>query len=166
MKTLLLIPVVALSLYLIYIYLKYEMTYSISSTYKVVRGWEKPWFTVTLWSVALPIIIVALENIPGDGVKILFFLAGALICLVGAAPLFWEGGLEYRMHMIGSYGGIGLGMIASLIHFWSFFTVFFVALFALFTASQMLTSKYRISNHIYWIEVSALITVILILLIN
>ncbi len=166
MKELLWIPVFTVTIYLLYVYLKYGMTISISATYKHVKGWERPWFSVTLCSIAIPVMIVGIEAVPVNKSEVLFFLAGSLLCLVGASPKFWSGKMELTAHLVGSYGSIGLGMIASLVYFFNAPTIFYVGIYGLFVLSQFFVSWMRLNNYIYWVEVGAIITIITILLIN
>ncbi len=163
MKALLLIPIITLTLYLIYVYWRHGMTKSISETYRKLIGWERPLFTITMWAVAIPIMIVGIESVPNNWPEVLFFLAGFGICLVGASPAFWTNKMELTAHLIGSYGGIGMGMIACVLYLFSPLTVILVSLYTAFAASQMLTTKLRIKHHIYWIEVVALLVICIIL---
>ena len=151
--------------YLIYMRVKYEMTISISATAKHHKSsWEKLWFALSLWCVGAPLMIIGFD-VSGDGVLILWLLAGGFICLIGASQVYWNGGMEYKAHMLGSYGGIGSGMIALLIHCSSLITYLLVGAFVVFTAVQMIPwskfDKYKIANRIYWVEVAAIITAIL-----
>ena len=167
MKALLIIPIVALATYLLYVRIKYKMTASISDTYKIIKGWEKPWFTITLWCVAVPIIIVGIENIPENTPQILFFIAGGLIVLVSSSPEFWSNKRELTAHRIGSYGGISFGIVACLVHYYSLVTLILVTIFVVFAILQLLNIKQlKIPNHIYWIEVAAIVMVSLVLVLN
>lgn len=159
MKALLLIPIITLTLYLIYVYWRHGMTKSISETYRKLIGWERPLFTITMWAVAIPIMIVGIESVPNNWPEVLFFLAGFGICLVGASPAYWSGKMELTAHLIGSYGGIGFGMIACVLYLFSPLTVILVSLYAAFAASQMLIKKLQVKNYVYWLEVVALIVV-------
>ena len=68
--------------------------------------------------------------------------------------------------MIGSYGGISLGMIACFVAGFPVLTLIPIFLFATFTLIQFFVKKWQLWNYIYWIEVSALLAVVLTLLIN
>lgn len=166
MKELLLIPIVVMASYLIWVYSKYGMSKSISASFKFLKGFEKVIFSLVLWAVAFPLIIVGLDGIPDGEVKILFFLSGSLIALIGASPTYWVKGQEQIAHYIGSYGGIGIGMLALLLHYISFTTLGLVSLFILFTSAQFLTKVYRVKNFIYWVEVAAIITSVTVLALN
>ncbi|MFV0269883.1 MAG: hypothetical protein ACK5HT_22420 [Draconibacterium sp.] len=167
MKTLLLIPLLLIP-YLLYVYWKYGMTKSISETYRFTQKWEKVWFTISMFLVAIPIMIVGFDVSDPEQVLILWLLAGGLICLIGATQVFWNGGMEHTAHMLGSYGGIGAGMLALLIHCTSVVTIALVNLFVVFAALQMIPwnkfEKYKIPHRIYWVEVAAIVTAQLALL--
>lgn len=160
-----------LAAYLCYIYWRYGMTKSISATAKKHRyGWEKAAFAAALWlGIAIPFIVLGIETARKPNFEFLWFLAGAGIAFVGAAQVFWNGGMEYRVHMIGTYAGIVLGMLAILITISTWWAIVLVVLFSGF-ALQMLPfsfiKKYRLPNHIYWVEVAAICTVELTLIIT
>jgi len=166
MKQLLLIPLIIVPIYLLYVYFKYGMTKSISATYKHVKGLERPWFSFTLLSIAIPVMIVGIEAVPDNLPEVLFFIAGSLLCLVGASPKFWSGKMELTAHLIGSYGSIGLGMIACLVYFFNAPTIFYIGIYGLFVLSQFFVKWMRLPNHVYWVEVGAIIVIIFILNLN
>lgn len=166
MKDLIIIPVATLTLYLLFVYVKYGMSYSISASYKYLQGWEKVLFTVTMWAVAIPIMIVGIDSVPNNYPEILFFLAGSGICLVGASPEYWSGKMELTAHLVGSYSGIGFGMLACLLYLFNPLAVILVSVYAAFVASQVLTKKFQLPNYVYWLEVAALIVVCVVLYFN
>ena len=166
MKALLLIPIITLTLYLIYVYWRHGMTKSISETYRKLIGWERPLFTITMWAVAIPIMIVGIESVPNNWPEVLFFLAGFDICLVGASPAFWTNKMELTAHLIGSYGGIGMGMIACLLYLFSPAVLLSVMGYLAFVIIQIFVKKLRINNYIYWMEVAALVVISGILYLN
>jgi hypothetical protein len=167
MEKLLLISVLSLGSYLVWHYQKYGMSFSISATFQTLIGWERMLFTLTLWFTALPIIMVGIDKVPNGMPEILFFAAGACIFLVGAAPVYWKSETasdrqQARMHYIGSYGGIGLGMVASLVYFTSLSTWIIVGAYAVFVLAQMVL-KWSFKNYVYWVEIAAfLLTIFLI----
>ena len=163
MKELLFIPIVSLTAYLLFVYIKYGMSYSISASYKYLQGWEKTMFTLTMWAVAIPIMIVGINKVPNNYPEILFFLAGSGICLVGASPKYWSGKMELTAHLIGSYGGIGFGMLACLLYLFQPLTITLVTGYVLFAASQILIKKLQLPNFVYWLEIVALVVISLIL---
>lgn len=166
MKNLLLIPIFSMTAYLLFIYLKYGKHKSISISYADLKTHEKPFFTLNLIFVAIPIMIVGIESTQNHLAEGLFFLAGFLITLIGASPAFWTNRMEHTAHMIGSYGGISLGMIACFVAGFPVLTLIPIFLFAGFTLIQFFVKKWQLWNYIYWIEVSALLAVVLTLLIN
>lgn len=168
MKELLLIPFLIVP-YLVYMKRKAGMTVSISATAKHhTNAWEKLWFALSLWAVGVPLMIVGFD-VSGDGVLILWLLAGGFICLIGASQVYWNKekngkmDTEGKAHMLGSYGGIGSGMVALLVHCSSWVTYLLVGAFVVFTAVQMIPKfdKYKLKHNIYWVEVAAIITSIL-----
>lgn len=159
MKELLIIPIATLSLYLLFVHIKYGMTYSISASYRYLQGWEKVLFTLTMWMVAIPVMFVGITAVPDDYTELLFFLSGAGICLVGASPAYWSGKMELTAHLIGSYGGIGFGMAACVLYLFSPLTVILVALYVAFVVSQMFSKKLQFQNYVYWLEIVALIII-------
>lgn len=166
MKELLWIPVFTVPIYLLYVYFKYGMTISISATYKHLKGLERLWFSATLVSIAIPIMIVGIESVPENLSEVLFFLAGSLLCLVAASPKFWSGKMELTAHLLGSYGSISLGMIACLVYFFNPPAIFYVGIYGLFVLSQFFMKWMRLPNHIYWVEIGAIIIILTILSIN
>ena len=163
MKNLLFISLIAPAIYLFYMYKMRGMTKSISATYKVAKGFEKIWFAVTLWAVAIPVMANGIELSQGKNFQFLFFFAGALICLVAASPVYWKDKHERTAHLIGSYGCIILGMLACLINLFSIFTLILVVAYAIFVGYQFLSVKQWVKNYVYWIEVAAIIDICLIL---
>jgi hypothetical protein len=165
MKSLLLIPVITLTVYLLYVYWRHGMTKSISATYKKLNEWEKPFFTIVLWAVAIPVIVVGIDAVPENQPQILFFLAGSGICLVGASPKYWSGKMELIAHLIGSYGGIGLGVIACIVYLSSPLTLLLIIPFAFFVLSQTIDDL-KLQNHTYWVEIVSLLIVTAVLWLN
>jgi hypothetical protein len=142
------------------------MTHSISATYKKLTGAEKPLFTITLWAVAVPLMIVGIKSVPDNWPEILFFLAGTGICLVGASPAYWTNKMELTAHLIGSYAGIGFGMTACLIYCFSITTLTLISFYGLFILSQFFVKKIQLKNYTYWMEVLALVIICTVLFFN
>jgi len=165
MKELLLVPILSLATYLLYVYIKYGMTISISETYRELKIKEKFLFTVTLWAVAIPIIIVSIETVK-DQSPVLFFIAGSLLMLVSASPTFWSGKMELTAHLIGSYGSIGIGIVACLDYFFNPITIYISGAYILLVVVQFFIKKLRLNNFIYWLEIGAIITVTWVLYVN
>ena len=141
------------------------MTESISATYKKLDEWEKPFFTITLWAVAIPIIIVGIDAVPENQPQILFFLAGSGICLVGASPKYWSDKMEKTAHYVGSYGGIGFGVIACLVYLFSPLTLLIIIPFTFYVLSQTI-DELKLPNHTYWVEIVSLLIVTAVLHFN
>jgi len=130
--------------YIQYITFKYGVQKSISeSYYDLPKKWQFI-FTLTLWGFAVPIMIV------GDSAW--FFLAGSLICAVGAAPAFKSLATEYNVHMIGAYGGVILGF-AGLVFDYHYYSIVLIAILA------MIIMWFNITNKTWWIEILAFATV-------
>lgn len=143
------------------------MTKSISATYKKLRGNEKILFPVTLWGIAFPVMFVGMYDFPFLS-RILFFISGTFLLLVSVSPMFWKNETPNNRqqaftHYMGSYGGIGVGMIACLVYYFSSLTIIIVSLYATFTFLQMFVRKLQLRNYIYWVEVVALFSVCVIL---
>lgn len=171
MKTLLIIPIIALTVYLLYVYWRHGMTYSISATYQKLNTKEKILLPITLWCIAFPIMIVGMYEPGVYFARGLFFVAGFFLLLISVAPMYWKNEtLNNRqqafMHYLGSYGGIGTGMIACLIYYSVLLTWVLVILYGGFVLSQFFIKKLRIPNHVYWLEVIALIIISTILYLN
>jgi hypothetical protein len=140
MKTqLLIVLIISLAIwhwYTIMVWIKFGITHSISESYRYFEGWKKVWFTLWAWGVAATLIWVSSS--------IIGFCAGGCLALVGAAPACndrWQN----TLHMIGTYGAIGLGMLMLVI----FGLWWLVVIFALFT---LLTMGFDMTNHTWWLE--------------
>jgi hypothetical protein len=163
MKELLIIPFITVPIYLLYMYFKYGMTISISATYKHAKGLERLWFSATLVSIELPIMIVGIEAVQNDVSEVLFFIAGSLLCLVAASPAYWSNKMELTAHLIGSYGTISFGIIACIVYLFNPVTILLTGIYALFVISQFFINKLKLPNFKYWLEIGAIIVVPLIL---
>jgi len=152
--------------YIGFIWVTYGIQPSISESYYDLPGKQKYIFTLVIWAFAIPVMIV------GD--NIWFFLAGSLICFVGAAPAFRdedEGNMrmiwnapknklepmpdrstEYWIHMIGAYGGTILGIAGLLIGYHQYATVLVALLAAVII-------YWKASNKIWWLEILAFTTI-------
>lgn len=143
---LLIISAVIFVSYTQFITFKYGIQKSISeSYYDLPRNWQFI-FTLTLWGFAFPVIIAANTA--------LLFLAGGLICLVGAAPAFKKQAMEYKAHMIGAYGGIILGF-SSLVYDYKLYSLVLISVVA------MIILRFSVRHYIWWVEVTAFITILL-----
>jgi len=124
--------------YLLVIWKKFGVQSSISESYYDIPKKYQFVFTLVLWAAAIPIMIV------GD--TILLFIAGILICFVGAAPAFKGILMEYKVHMVGAYGGFTLGLLSLVIdyHFYG------IVLMGLLGAVLI---YWQTKNKLWWLEV-------------
>jgi len=163
MENLLLIPILAMGAYLLYVYKKYGMTKSISATFQRLQTQnEKLFFIFTLWAVAFPIMIVGILKAPNFFSRLLYFIASGFILVISIAPMYWKSETynnrrQSFMHFLGSYGGIGVGMIATLFAFTTFPVITLIALYFCFVIVQMVLKWQFVNNYIYWIEVIAIV---------
>lgn len=162
MENLLFVSIISMGSYLLWYHRKYGMTGSISATFKGLQKKEKILMPLTLWATAFPIMIVGVLKAPTVITKVLFGVAGGLILLISVSPMYWKkktknNRIQSLIHYIGSYGGIGIGMVACLLSFSSLPTILIIIAYIAFVASQMLLKWKFINNHIYWIEVIAII---------
>lgn len=172
MENLLFIPILMMAAYLLYVYQKYGMTKSISATFeKLTTQREKLFFIFTLWAVAFPIMIVGILKAPTMHTRLLYFIAGGLILVISVAPMYWKDETHNNrrqrfMHFLGSYGGIGIGMIACLLAFTNLPVIASIVAYAAFVTALMVIKWQFITNHIYWIEVVAIILSVVLLYLN
>lgn len=141
---LLIISAVIFISYITTIALRFGIQKSISESYYDLRPEWKFVFTLTLWGFAIPVMIV--------GNSFLFFLAGGLICFVGAAAGFKSLAMTYKVHMIGAYGGVILGFTALI------FDLGYYAM-PLVAALSIIIMWFNCRFKIWWIEVLAFSTV-------
>lgn len=141
--------------YLTYVKIKYGILESISASYYKLK--YKSLFTLFIWSVSIPCIII--------GETPLMFFAGALLSFVGAAPAFRRD-MEHDVHMAGAIGGIVLGFTSLLLDFQEYWLIAIMVLFTLYALPKRLPKKYDkewlngIPNHTWWIEVMAFVLII------
>jgi hypothetical protein len=156
MKELLLISFLTISTYLIYVAVKYGIQKSISETYYTIG--KKGWFTLIIWGMIIPLMIVGIEITD----SFLIFLGGAAIVFVGASPAFKSESLEKAVHFISSYLGVGFVILATI------FTFNFIILGIVYAILIALTftQKLKINHHIWWIEISAYLLILIQIIIN
>ena len=161
--------VIIFNAYAIGITIKFGWLRSISISWKYLGTKNKWIFTVTLFTFSILLIIA--------GQTLLLFLAGALICLTGAAANTWELEMTETSHVIGATGGIILGTLAlialpspfkqydivSNIFVKDFGFWFLVVPQLIFT---ILAMRLNMRNHTFWIEVVAFNITALAVLIN
>lgn len=171
MKAFLFFPLLMV-VYLLVMYFKYGMTISISATAKKhTSTLETVFFSLTLLvGIVFPFAALGFEASEGSNFQFVWLFASAFIGLIHAAQAYWKNRQIYLVHMAGSYVGIIAGMLAVLLTIHSVFSIVVVSLFALFAVSQMIPLKFieklKVPNHIYWVEVSAIFSVWLVLLVN
>lgn len=138
------ISFVPMCIYLFYISGKYGIQKSISETYYTIG--KKWWFTILLYSWMLPLIIVGLELMDSPYI----FLGGAAIMFVATAPAFKiTETTERKVHMVGSYLGVGLTLLSVAFDFNYYILAGLVALMYLL----LLTEVIKLKNKIWWIEI-------------
>lgn len=132
--------------YLLLVSFSFGICSSISATYNYFSGGRKVYYTLFIWGIAIPLMIVSNTA--------LGWWAGAVLAIDGAAPATSKDKLQEFLHIFGAGGGIILGMLT----LWMNFNLWYlVIIFGLFTAF----SKWlRYKNHIWWIEVAALVIMI------
>lgn len=155
MDWLLLIPTITLTGYLAYIWRTFGILPSISDSYRHIK--QKWLFTLVLWSISFPVIIVGSDP--------LLFFAGVGIAFVGAAPKFWQD-LEGKVHVAGAIGGIALGTIWTIFSGFWWLGVPFIVFAAL--VGLKVKGKYliKINNHTWWVEVAAFAMILIALLLR
>jgi len=137
--------------YALYITYTYGIQKSISASwYKLPNNWRFI-FTFTLWGFAIPVMIV------GDSA--LFFMAGGLICFVGAAASFRDLSMTYKVHMVGAYGGVLLGFAAIVINLGYY-------ILPSISALAIVIIWFTVKHKIWWIEITAFSTVLIALILD
>ena len=129
----------------------YGVQKSISdSYYRLPKKWNFL-FTLALWSFAIPVMVV--------GNNVMMFLAGAGICFVGAASNFKRLKMTKNVHMAGAFGGIIVGIFSVIFDFNALPLALVAIAFSIFL-------KIFAKNYIWWIEVTAFVTIWLTLYIS
>jgi hypothetical protein len=132
--------------YITFIIINFGILPSISDSYYKLSLNSKFIFTLAMWGFAFPIIMLSENG--------LLFFSGAGICFVGAAPLFKEE-FEGLIHRIGAITGIGLGLLALIIYYNSYYLVLlYVLIFLIIYLS-------KVNNRIWWIEILSFLTIII-----
>lgn len=136
--------------YISFIVNKYGVLPSISESYYKMKG-DKLFggglFTLFIWSLSLPLIII------GD--TPLMFFAGAFLSFVGAASAFKDLKMTKRVHTIGAVGGIGFGFLSMVLDFQLNEITFFMLL------GSLILYLLKIKNLIWWVEILAFVLIIL-----
>lgn len=136
--------------YISFIVNKYGVLPSISESYYKMKS-DKLFggglFTLFIWSLSLPLIII------GD--TPLMFFAGAFLSFVGAASAFKDLKMTKRVHTIGAVGGIGFGFLSMILDFQLNEITFFMLL------GSLILYLLKIKNLIWWVEILAFVLIIL-----
>jgi hypothetical protein len=141
--------------YITFVWSKFGVLDSISDSYYKINN--KALFTLFIWSIAIPVMII--------GNTTLMFLAGSFLAFVGAAPAFKEK-TEGEVHVIGAVGGILLGFLSLWLDFhMPIFLIIFI-IFLLYALPKKL-SKWLdiewlngIKHHTWWVEIAAFILIL------
>ena len=126
--------------YLTYVVSKFGVLPSISDSYYLMKS--KIPFTLFIWSIAIPTILV------GD--TALMFFAGSFLAFVGAAPAFREE-QEGIVHVVGAIGGITLGVVSMWVDFHLWYLSILLISFAVL--AQIFKKKFK--NHTWWVEIAS-----------
>jgi len=135
--------------YVTYVTIKYGWLKSVSASYFYLKG--KWLFTIILFAFSILLAIA--------GNTMLTVLAAAAICFSGAASNTKELEMTEKVHNICSTAGIVLGA-AALVDFKLWYIALILTIFAI------LTMKYKMKNHTFWIEIVAYYLVWIGVLIN
>lgn len=149
-----LVAVVSLTLYAVTIVIKYGVQTSLSrSFYTIEENSKNPnnkwWFSLALLLFAFPMIVIGVEVTP------LFFLAGAAVLFVAAAPAFKSTKLQHDVHIAGAVIGGAASLLAFItaasarsggesIILWA--TAFLLA------AGMGALKLYKVKNLTWWVE--------------
>ena len=134
--------------YITFIIRKFGVLPSISESWYALEEEENPLFTVFCWGIGIPMFFQS------NGTSELFMLSGIGLALVGTAVRF-KAAYNCKVHYAGAAAGIGGALLGLLIEsgMWQP-----IAAFALMTAFIFFYKK--IVEKIWWIEVSAFLTII------
>lgn len=153
MKILLLIAPLIMCGYLIFVYLKYGMTKSISATHPKLAEKEK-WMFGTMWVAYATCILMVFSSR-------WFIGASMMLALVAANPNYWDKpGLQDDLHFIGSYSVVTLGYVGLIMQH-VFYGSLITALFIIFALGVELNFRFfkKVKNDTYWQEVFAALTI-------
>ena len=113
---------------------------------------EQSYYTIFMWGISIPIMIVT-QTIWG-------FLAGAFLCIDGAARTGSGDPLTQLLHNWGAKIGILLGMVMLVAFSWWYLIP--VGLYAIF----VLVAANNLNNSTWWIEEVAFVIIVISLLIE
>jgi len=155
MNILLLISLSTILIYLGYIVIRYGIQYSISETYYTIG--EKWWFTLILFAWIFPLMMVGLTIRDSPFI----FFGGTSILFVATAPSFKiEKSLERKVHLIGSYLGVGFTILSIIFDFDKWYIGIPFILYIILSMTNII----KIKNKIWWIEILTYLLMLLIIL--
>lgn len=134
--------------YVLYIVSNFGVLESISDSWYVLPKNRKPLFWLFTVCIGIPLLFFAGSTAPW------FFLAGAGFVFVGTASAFNDDTVTNRVH----YAGATIGIVFSFVGLYFDYGLFY-PLFA-FLISLPIIYYYDKKNLIWWLEISAFITVI------
>jgi len=145
--TMFILMVTIFATYTTFITLEYGVLPSLSESFYRLKGNYKWFFTLFCWGIAIPAIVIG--NSP------LMFIAGSGIAFVGAATSFKEK-LTSVVHTAGAVIGI---MASQFSIFWEY-DMFIVNLITIGLITVIYVFRDIIRNHIWWIEITAFLSII------
>jgi len=135
------IQTVVFALYTLYIVKKYGVLSSISESFYALPESKGYLFTLFIWGVSLPIMLLA-------NISALFFLAGCLLMFVGAANSYRdEGGYASKIHGAGATGGIVMALLALV-----WVKIYWPIILA--TIASVWIKRSKIKNITWWVEIA------------
>ena len=129
--------------------------YEFEKKYKKYNG--KNIFSLVLLLYAFSIMYEGLNISQGSPFQFLMFIAPAGVLFTASAPQFKES-LTNKVHFIGAGIGVIFGLLAIILIF------NLTLIFALITALLLYLAMIPIKNKIFWIEVSAIYTIHMVLI--
>lgn len=144
---LLIFTLITSTAFLLFVWKKYGIQKSISASIYVLDGaFEKSLYSFFMLFIAVPMMLVSNTT--------LGWLAGFLVGIDFAAVTTRDNKVQSFLHVFGAEAGIAVGMIMLFVDFHQWYLV---VPFCLFTLCFWLK---KFPNHTWWIEVAALITVL------
>lgn len=143
---LLLIQFLCFVAYITFIVKRYGVLPSISDSWYHLPLNMKFLFTLFTWSIGVPMLLYGTTW---------FFMSGAGLCFVGAAPMFkMKQGLTDEVH----FGGATLGIFGALLGIGFAFSSWFPL--AVFILMSLLIIIRKVPNYLWWIEIVAFVTIL------
>jgi hypothetical protein len=141
--------------YITFILIKFKQILpSISESWYRLRDLGGVWYSLFTWFCWGLAFSMPFQT--NDIAPYLFILSGAGLGLVGAAAMFREinDKLQGKLHTIGAV----VGIIGALTGIWVERGTFIP--FAVFAASALLLSLFKVKNKTWWIEMSAFVSIL------